>query len=118
LNRVSVPAVPNFAVYRARPLNGIAFSAPYGHNGAWPTLRDVLEVKRPETFPVRPYSFDTKRVGLDVSKLTDKEVREKKVFIFDTSKPGNGSGGHDTSEYGTDLSPGEKDAIVEYLKSI
>lgn len=101
------------ATYRARPLNGIAFTAPYGHNGAWPSLRDVLEpaAERPAKFPVRARSFDPVRVGIDVSPPKSGE----KVFVFDTSKRGNLRTGH---EYGTTLSAADKDAIVEYLKSL
>ena len=99
--------------YRARPLNGIAFTAPFGHNGAWPTLRDVLETEqyRPASFPVRPRSFDPVRVGLDTTAAKPGE----KLFMMDTSVKGNLRGGH---EYGVDLSAEDKDALVEYLKSI
>jgi hypothetical protein len=99
--------------YRARPLNGIAFTAPYGHNGAWPTLRDVLEAEenRPATFPVRPHSFDPRRVGLDTTPPKPGET----VFVFDTSKRGNLRTGH---AFGTDLPSADKDALLEYLKSL
>jgi cytochrome c5 len=102
--------------YRARPLNGIAFTAPFGHNGAWPTLRDVLEPKenRPATFTVRPRSFDPVRVGLDTSPPESGE----KLFTFDASKRGNLRGGHEGATYGTDLPDADKDALVEYLKSL
>jgi mono/diheme cytochrome c family protein len=103
----------DFTSYRARPLNGIAFTGPFGHNGAWPTLRDMLEREenRPRQFPVRPRSFDPKRVGIDTSPARPGE----RLFLFDTSKRGNLRTGH---TYGTELSPDEKDALVEYMKSI
>ncbi len=99
--------------YKARPLNGIAFTAPFGHNGAWPTLRDVLEPpsSRPKSFVIRPGSFDADRVGLDIRPAKPGE----NLFVFDTAKAGNTAGGH---TYGTDLSASEKDALLEYLKSI
>ena len=99
--------------YRARPLNGIAFTAPFGNVGAWPTLADVLEKEadRPVMFPVRPRSFDPKRVGIDTSPARAGE----KLFMFDATKTGNRNTGH---LYGVDLPADEKDAIVEYMKSI
>jgi hypothetical protein len=35
-------------------------------------------------------------------------------YLFDTAKSGNGNKGH---EWGTTLSPDEKDALVEYMKT-
>jgi len=99
--------------YRARPLNGIAFTAPFGNVGAWPTLADVLapESERPTQFPVRPRSFDPKRVGIDASPARPGE----KVFMFDTTKMGNRNTGH---LYGVDLPADAKEALIEYVKSI
>ena len=57
------------AVYRARPLNGIAFTAPYGHAGVWPTLESVLFPEtRPESFWVGHGEFDPYAVGVDIKK--------------------------------------------------
>ncbi len=110
------PDPKNFKLdaYRARPLNGIAFSAPYGHNGAWPTLRSVItrSLDRPSSFPVRAYAFDRKDVGLDISAIRSEETD---VFRLDTSLPGNSKAGH---EIAVDLSDEDKDALLEYLKSI
>lgn len=96
--------------YRARPLNGVAFTAPFGHNGAWPTLRDVLTpaAQRPTSFSVRAGSFDPKAVGLVTTGTAH-------GFHFDTSIDGNHNGGH---EYGTTLSTSDKAALLEYLKSL
>jgi hypothetical protein len=97
--------------YRARPLDGIAFTAPFGHNGAWPTLRDMLEPpeRRPARFRVAPGSFDTKKVGLDV------DTSGADAFVFDASVAGNRNGGH---LYGTSLRSEEKDDLVEFLKTL
>lgn len=104
----------DLAVYRARPLDGIAFTFPYGHNGAWPTLWDMLQRadKRPDSFVVRPGAFDPENVGLDTKPSKDKG---REPFVFDTSRPGNSKAGH---EYGTDLSDDEKRSLLEYLKSL
>ena len=62
--RPQPPTLAQMAVYRARPLNGIAFTAPYGHNGVWPTLESVLFPEtRPESFWVGHSEFDPVRGG-------------------------------------------------------
>jgi cytochrome c553 len=101
------------ANYRARPLNGIAFTFPYGHNGAWPTLRDVLAppAMRTKKFVVRPGSFDPKNVGLDISPAKPGE----KLFELDTTQVANSKEGHD---YGTDLGETDKSDLLEYVKSL
>lgn len=101
------------ANYRARPLNGVAFTAPYGHNGSWPTLWDVLQTpdKRTKKFVVRPRSFDTEKVGLDIRPARSGE----KLFELDTSTVANSNRGHN---YGTSLSDTQKDDLLEYLKSL
>jgi hypothetical protein len=101
--------------YANQPLDGVWLRAPYLHNGSAPTLRDLLESAehRPKEF-YRGYDvFDPQRVGF-VSNLPDE--RGRKFFRYDTTLRGNGNYGHEGPEYGTHLSPEEKDAIVEYLK--
>lgn len=100
--------------YANMPLDGIWLRAPYLHNGSVPTLRDLLETpdKRPKEF-YRGYDvFDQKNVGFvsDVS-----EENGKNYFKFDTAVPGNSNSGH---LYGTELSPEDKDALVEYMKKL
>ena len=56
-------------------------------------------------------SFCQARVGF-VTNVADAGGR--RFTRFDTSVPGNGNMGH---EYGTSLPGGDKDAIVEYLKT-
>jgi hypothetical protein len=51
------------------------------------------------------------------SSPTSPEANGKKFFRLDTSVPGNGNGGHEGKAYGTELSAGEKAALVEYLKT-
>lgn len=57
---------------------------------------------------------EPKRVGFvwNVS-----EEKGKRFFRYDTSLPGTGDFGHEGKEYGTELSIGEKDALVECLKT-
>ena len=55
--------------------------------------------------------FDRVRVGFVT---TVAEEGGHRFSRYDTTVPGNGNMGH---EYGTSLPGGDKDAIVEYLKT-
>ncbi len=102
--------------YVNMPLDGVWLRGPYLHNGSVPTLRDLLEpsANRPRVF-YRGYDvYDQKRVGF-VSNVS--EEKGKQYSRFDTAVRGNGNKGHEGPAYGTALSPAEKDAIVEYLKT-
>jgi mono/diheme cytochrome c family protein len=102
--------------YANFPLDGLWLRAPYLHNGSVPTVRDLLEPsgRRPRTF-YRGYDvYDRARMGF-VS--TTRAEGEREYFLFDTSQPGNANTGHEGPAYGTTLSPADKDALVEYLKT-
>jgi len=100
--------------YANHPLDGVWLRAPYLHNGSVPTLRDLLE--KPEGRPVFFYKgydvFDKQEVGY-VSDLP--KADGVAFFKFDTRLRGNGNGGH---LYGTDLTDEQKDALVEYMKTL
>ena len=100
--------------YANMPLDGVWLRAPYLHNGSVPTLRDLLNTpdRRPAVFYRGNDEFDRDNLGF-VS--TVPESNGKAYFKFDTSLPGNSNSGH---LYGTDLSPDEKDALVEYMKGL
>jgi hypothetical protein len=100
--------------YANQPLDGIWARAPYLHNGSVPTIRDLLEPpdKRPKTFYRGDDLYDPRRVGFAYD---TPEAGGRRLFLFDTTIPGNGNGGH---KYGTQLSDGDKDALVEYLKTL
>ena len=102
--------------YANQPLDGIWLRAPYLHNGSVPTLRDLLEpaAKRPRSFYRGNDVYDTRRVGFE-SRVEEEAGR--RYFHFDTTVPGNGNAGHEGPEYGTHLSPEDKDAVVELLKT-
>ena len=119
------------SVYRARPLNGIAFTAPFGHNGAWPTLEAVLfPEKRPETFWVGHSEFDPNAVGVDIAKgeaICGGPNPPRMCFRMTTTEhqagvpdSGNSRSGHAGARFylGKEPSAQEKRAILEYLKSI
>jgi hypothetical protein len=106
--------------YLSPPLDGIWLRAPYLHNGSVPTLRDLLN--RPEQRPVtfhRGYDvFDPVNVGWKEPQPRPTGPRgdlRDPFFLFDTRRRGEGNGGH---LYGTELAPQEKDALLEYLKTL
>jgi hypothetical protein len=100
--------------YKARPLNGIWAVAPYFHNGSVRTLMQLLtrDDQREPRFRVGSREFDPKDVGF-ANVGSDEDS-----YLFDTTRPGNSNGGHSGSDYGTDLSSGDKRALIEYLKSL
>jgi mono/diheme cytochrome c family protein len=118
-NRVRTSLGVNFADmvktegYIAVPLDGIWLRAPYLHNGSVPTLRDLLEPpeRRPTVF-YRGYDvYDPKNVGFQTRGAEAARVG----FEHDTTRRANGNGGH---LYGTTLPPRDKDALIEYLKTL
>ena len=125
--------------YKARPLDGIWATAPYLHNGSVPTLRDLLSAvkDRPKTFFVGQREYDPKAVGFRQFKPGDETEQAKKLgfFLFDTSKEGNWNTGHvygaeefswkkkdasgnEVDESVKPLTPEEREALLEYLRSL
>jgi hypothetical protein len=101
--------------YVAVPLDGLWLRAPYLHNGSVPTLEDLLNpaAERPKVF-FRGYDlYDRDRTGF----VHDGQEAERVGFRYEVSTEGNGNGGHEGKDYGTELSPEEKRNLVEYLKT-
>jgi hypothetical protein len=100
--------------YLASLLDGIWLRAPYFHNGSVPTLRDVLAPPdaRPTVFYRGNDSYDQTDVGF-VSDVPSEGTQS--YMRFDTARSGNANSGHD---YGTWLTDGEKDALIEYMKTL
>jgi processive rubber oxygenase RoxA-like protein len=95
------------------PLDAVWIRAPYLHNGSVPSLVDLLSppAERPKVF-FRGYDvYDPEKVGFVSSGLE----AERYGFRYDTSRPGNGNGGH---LWGTDLGAQDKKALIEYLKTL
>ncbi|WP_293904753.1 hypothetical protein [Phenylobacterium sp.] len=99
--------------YASHPLDGIWLRGPYLHNGSVPTLRELLSpvAQRRPTFYRGNDVFDAANVGF-VSDIAQQGPR--RYYAFSTQDRGNGNGGH---LYGVDLSAGDKDALIEYLKT-
>jgi hypothetical protein len=99
--------------YVAAFLDGIWLKAPYLHNGSVPTLRDLLEpaAKRPKVF-WRGYDvYDQAKVGF----VTDGPEAQRIGTRLDTASKGGSNQGH---EFGTGLSAADKEALVEFLKTL
>jgi mono/diheme cytochrome c family protein len=106
--------------YISPPLDGIWLRAPYLHNGSVPTLHDLLNPaeQRPVTFHRGYDVFDPVSVGWKEPEARATGPRgepRNPFFLFDTRRRGEGNGGH---LYGTELAPEEKDALIEYLKTL
>ncbi|MGE5150407.1 MAG: hypothetical protein ACM3II_09840, partial [Rhodospirillaceae bacterium] len=99
--------------YTAQALDGLWARAPYLHNGSVPSLADLLSPpdKRPTSFVVGYDVYDQQRVGF----VSDGNAARAQGRVFDTGLPGNGNGGH---LYGTNLPEADKQALLEYLKTL
>ena len=99
------------------PLDGMWLRAPYLHNGSVPTCATCSSRRR------RGRSVFYR--GNDVYDPVQRRLRARtsrsraaaSYFAFDTTQPGNTNAGHEGKRYGTDLSPQDKDALVEFLKT-
>jgi len=99
--------------YIAVHLDGIWLRAPYLHNGSVPTMHYLLEpaANRPKVF-YRGYDvFDKTNLGF----ISQGEKAMRVGRKHDTSLRGNSNQGH---EYGTQLPRDDKNALVEYLKTL
>jgi len=106
----------------APPLDGIWATGPFLHNGSVPSVRALLDS---ETRPARwstvprdasdPGSYDTVNLGWqhvsDASTLAQQEPKR----VYDTSRPGHAASGH---RFGDHLTGDERDAVIEYLKTL
>jgi len=109
--------------YVATPLTGLWLRAPYLHNGSVPTLRDLLKpssAPRPED--ARPASFYRGYDVLDPINggfiSTADSPASRYGVVYDTSLPGNSNAGHEGPGFGTDLSAEDREALLEYLKTL
>ncbi|MGA9214470.1 MAG: di-heme-cytochrome C peroxidase [Methylocella sp.] len=101
-------------VYEARVMEGIWAAAPYLHNGSVPTLYDLLlpANQRPKAFKIGP-AYDKTKVGLAIEQ-TKFDYTLNTTDCSDRNS-GNSRCGH---EFGTQLRPEEKKALLEYLKTL
>ena len=95
------------------PLDGLWLRAPYLHNGSVPYLAELFELPEARTGSFyRGYDlYDPERVGF-VSEGAD---AERAGTPYDVAVPGNSNQGH---LWGVELAPEDKQALVEYLKTL
>jgi len=106
--------------YRTRPLDGIWAVPPYLHNGSVPNLYALLSPvsERPRRFWLGSRVYDPKNVGYSTDPIEG-------GFLLDTSRTGNSNKGHEFNNgragrgiIGRLLTPDERFAIIEYLKTL
>lgn len=106
--------------YKVRPLNGVWATPPYLHNGSVPTLYALLSpvAERPTKFYLGNREYDPVNVGYRTGPFPG-------GFEFDTSIRGNYNTGHEFSDdpkkggvIGPALSPQQRRALIEYLKTL
>ena len=108
---LSIPKYPVvYGAFESRVLQGIWAAAPYLHNGSVPTIAELLKpaAKRVKSFQVGP-AYDLKNVGLAPVQPGGRAT------ILQTSDYANGNEGH---EYGVWLPENDKQALLEYLKTL
>jgi mono/diheme cytochrome c family protein len=100
--------------YVAPPLDGIWATAPYFHNGSVPTLAGVLDSsQRPTTWTSAfgdadfATAYDLTQVGWKSTPSTGE--------TYDTTQPGYSGAGH---TYGDPLAASDREALLEYLKTL
>jgi hypothetical protein len=105
--------------YKARPLDGIWATPPYLHNGSVPNLYALLSpvAERPTIFYLGNREYDPVDVGYRTEKFPG-------GFRLDTSIRGNSNSGHEFNNgsgkgiIGPLLTPDERRALIEYLKTL
>lgn len=105
------------AGYKARPLNGVWATAPYGHAGAVPNLYQWLlpDNERVPEFFVGNRQFDPIHVGYSTD-TTGSAFRFRTRDDDGAPIPGNSNKGH-TGPGQTEFSDEERWQIIEYLKT-
>ena len=93
--------------YVAVPLDGVWARAPYLHNGSVRTLAQLLlpPERRAARFRRGTLHYDTVEVGF----------ADAGPGVLDTALPGNAAVGH---TWGSALDPGQRSALIEYLKTL
>jgi hypothetical protein len=105
--------------YVALPLHGLWLRAPYLHNGSVPSLDQLFDPAHRTPRFFRGYDvYDPVHVGFvsqPPADAAEAAAFRQRTTEYDTSLPGNGNQGHD---YGASLSPDDKAALLEYLKTL
>lgn len=108
--------------YVAPPLDGIWATAPFLHNGSVPSVRALLDS---ETRPARwqhvardasdPDDYDRDALGWRFVAGDAIAPDTPPERVYDTARAGHANTGH---RFGDHLSDAERDAVIEYLKTL
>jgi mono/diheme cytochrome c family protein len=111
-----------FPGYMPPPLDGIWATAPYLHNGSVPTVELLLSSQaRPACWKrvdLDSTNFDEEALGwpyVEVDCPQEAAPAAEQRFIYDTTKWSQSNAGH---LFGDHLTPGERRAVIEYLKTL
>jgi hypothetical protein len=103
----ATPGLRSTQRYWAPSLTGVWARSPYLHNGSVRTMQELLTPpdQRAKTFRRGSRVYDPAQMG----------YTDDGSYSLDTSVSWNSNAGHD---FGTDLSPEEKQSLTEYLKTM
>jgi hypothetical protein len=107
--------------YVAPPLDGVWATAPYLHNGSVPTLAALLDSRLRTpcwTWSYESHDYDFEALGWRASPSLchqDIEDEAERAWVYDASNVGYGNGGH---TFGDALNDRDRDALLEYLKTL
>jgi mono/diheme cytochrome c family protein len=108
--------------YVAPPLDGVWATAPFLHNGSVPTVAALLDSAARPAYWTRSFDsndYDAAALGWVYESLPAGQDAEpsagKRKKIYDTTKPGYSNAGH---TYGDVLTPSDRAAVIEYLKTL
>lgn len=103
-----------FNGYIAPPLDGVWITAPYLHNGSVPNLATLLNSKARPTYWARDFDqpqYDYVNVGWKYTS-SDKQYTRS---TYNTTLKGYSNSGH---TFGDKLTTMEREAVIEYLKTL
>jgi len=107
--------------YMPPPLDGVWATAPFLHNGSVPSIAALLDSKtRPKYWRHKPpRQFDKSAIGWSYQVLSSGKNPQlphaENKWIYDTTQRGYANSGH---TYGDVLSKVEREAVLEYLKTL
>ena len=103
-----------FNGYIAPPLDGIWCTSPYLHNGSVPTLEALLNSSERPKYWSRSYQqndYNYEEVGWNYTR----HEAPGGSAVYNTTLKGYGNYGH---TFGDKLSPAQRKAVIEYLKTL